>query len=377
MPVPQRSTCLAREPWYDLTRIRSGHLVWSKSQQYRHIVVFNQNRLIVNCNLYDLTLLDESFPPEMLAAVLNSTLVGLIKFYFGRFAGTEGNLKTEVVDVNLLEVPDPRHVTKTVAKKLQDAFAKLCRRDTRPMVEEVFMECHSAERAKKLAEKPIGLPTELEMSDRRALDLAVFELLGVTEAKERETLCDELYRETAAHFRQIRIVEIQKQVQRARTEGREFRIDELAADLWDSLTDDEKQPLAEWFAAQTAGGKSHVIPEGHASLPDATDMLDANTVFFRQSTGGKAATKSLPFASRSHAEIAFVLAHLGLHGSIRLPEPENAARELKTRLDARLAELTDKANHLARSRTGDERKAEELANLVLHWMIHGKPRREP
>ncbi len=113
----------------------------------------------------------------------------LIKVYFGRYAGTEGNLKTEVVDVNLLEIPDPRHVAKAVAKKLQDAFAKLCQRDTRPMVEEEFMECHSSERAKKLAEKPVALPTELKMPDRRALDLAVFELLGVTDAKEREKLC--------------------------------------------------------------------------------------------------------------------------------------------------------------------------------------------
>ena len=73
-------------------------------------------------------------------------------------------------------------------------------------------------------------------------------------AKEREALCDELYRETAAHFRQIRVVEIQKQEQRARAQGREFRTDELAADLWDALTEDEKQPLAELLAAQTRGG---------------------------------------------------------------------------------------------------------------------------
>ena len=55
------------------------------------------------------------------------------------------------------------------------------------------------------------------MPDRRAFDLAVFELLGVADAAEREKLCDELYYETATHFRQIRIVEIQKQEQRAKS----------------------------------------------------------------------------------------------------------------------------------------------------------------
>ncbi|HWY76745.1 MAG TPA: hypothetical protein VN281_14075 [Verrucomicrobiae bacterium] len=374
VPVPQRSTCLARDPWYDLTRARRGDLVWSKSQQYRHIVVFNQNRLLVNCNLYDLSVVDEAgCAVQIVAAVLNSTLIALTKFYFGRFAGTEGNLKTEVVDVNLLEIPDPRQVTKAVTKKLEDAFVRLCQRDTRPMVEEEFMECHSAERAKKLAETKVGLPTELQMPDRRALDLAVFEMLGVADMKERETLCDELYHETAAHFRQIRIVEIQKQEQRARTQGREFRTDELAGDLWDALNDAEKQPLAEWFAAQADAGKPHIIPEGRASLPDANDMLDASTVFFRQPTGGKSSIKSLSLRSRSHAEIVFALAELGLHGSVHLPDGENAARELKRQLDARLAEITEKTNHLARSRTSDERKAADVAGLLRHWMIHGKP----
>ncbi len=375
VPVPQRSTCLARDPWYDLTRIQRGHLVWSKSQQYRHVVVHNKNRLIVNCNLYDVSVLNEqACSPELCAAVLNSTLVGLTKFYFGRFAGTEGNLKTEVVDVNLLEIPDPRHATKGVAKKLQDAFTKLCRRDTRPMVEEEFMECHSVERAKKLAEKPIGLPGELEMPDRRALDLAVFELLGVTDAKEREALCDELYHETAAHFRQIRVVEIQKQEQRAGSTGREFRTDELAADLWDALSDDEKQPLSEWLASRIAGDKTFAIPEGDASLPDANDFLDANTVFFRQSIAGKATSQSMPLPSRSHAEMVFALSQIGVLGTVRLPGEESEAREAKRMLDARLAALTEKANHLARSRTSDERKATDLAGLLYHWMLHGRPK---
>jgi hypothetical protein len=56
-------------------------------------------------------------------------------------------------------------------------------------------------------------------------------------------------------------VEIQKQEQRAEAEGREFRTDELVADLWDSLAPDEKQPLAEWFAGQASGGKAQTIPE--------------------------------------------------------------------------------------------------------------------
>jgi methylase of polypeptide subunit release factors len=378
VPVPERATCASRNLWYDLTYTKCGHLVWPKSQQYRHVVVHNKSRVVVNCNLYDVTVIDENkCPPELLAGVLNSTLVGLVKIYFGRYAGTEGNLKTEVVDVNLLEVPDPRHITKTVANKLQNAFHQLCTRDTQPMVEEEFMERQSAKHIKKLAEKPIGLPQELKMPDRRALDLAVFELLGVTDAAEREKLCDELYYETANHFRQIRIVEVQKQEQRAGAEGREFRTDELAADLWDSLPEEDKQPIAQWITSQATGGAAVNIPEGHASLPDANDFLDANTVFFRHSDGGKAVSQPLHLPSRAHAETVYLLSQHGIHGSLLLPAAVQAAQTLQQQIVKRLAAFAAKAGELARSRTGDEKRLADLARLLEFWMTHGKPRREP
>src|ERR1035441_9507232 len=127
------------------------------------------------------------------------------------------------------------------------------------------------------------------MADRRALDLAVFELIGVADPAEREKICDELYYETANHFRQIRIVEIQKQEQRAGGGSRGFRTDELAADLWDALEDEDKQSLPTWLGAAVADGVPILIPEGRARLPDATDMFNANTVSFVQPGAAKAA----------------------------------------------------------------------------------------
>jgi hypothetical protein len=377
VPVPQRSTCVGREPWYDLTFTKRGHFIWPKIQKYRHVIAYNKNQLIVNCNLYDVTVVDERCSPDTLAAVLNSTLVCLFKFYFGRYAGTEGTLKTEVVDVNLLEVPDPRVVTKPVAKKLHDAFAKLCQRDTQHFVEQDFLECQIAKRAKKLVDKPIGLPIELTMPDRRALDLAVFELLGVADAAEREKLCDALYHETAAHFRHNRILDIQKQEQPAKSDDREFRTDELAADLWDSLPEEDQQPLAQWIASQVSDGAEVDIPEGHASLPDANDFLDASTVFFRQSDGGKAVSQPLHLPSRAHAETVCLLSQHGIHGPLLLPAAEKAAQTLQQQIVKRVAAIAAKAGELARSRTGDEKRVADLARLLEFWMTHGKPRREP
>jgi hypothetical protein len=349
-------------------------------QKYRHVIAANPERLICNKRLFDIHPFELSEDQEMaLQAILNSTLVGLFKFYFGRYVGTEGTMDTDVIDVNLLEIPDARLATKPVVKKLRDAFIKLCQRDTQHFVEEEFLECQRSERAKKLAEKPIGLPIELTMPDRRALDLAVFELLGVSDAAEREKLCDALYHETTAHFRHNRILDIQKQEQRAGTDGREFRTDELAADLWDSLPSADKQPLVEWIAAQVkaSDGFTVDVPEGHANLPDATDMLDANTIFFRHFKGGKAGAPPLALPSRAHAEMVFALARRNIHGALPLPISEKAAQAMQAGLTQRLIALAAKADELARSRTGDEKRATELAALLEFWLVHGKPRREP
>ena len=379
VPVSQRSSCAGRDLWYDLTKLKPGSMFWPMIQKYRHVIAANPERLICNKRLFDIHPFELSEDQEMaLQAILNSTLVGLFKFYFGRYVGTEGTMDTDVIDVNLLEIPDARLATKPVVKKLREAFTKLCQRDTQHFVEEEFLECQRSERAKKLAEKPIGLPIELTMPDRRALDLAVFELLGVSDAAEREKLCDALYHETTAHFRHNRILDIQKQEQRAGTEGREFRTDELAADLWDSLPSADKQPLVEWIAAQVkaSDGFTVDVPEGHANLPDATDMLDANTIFFRHSKGGKAGAPPLALPSRAHAEMVFALARRNIHGALPLPKSEKAAQAMQAGLTQRLVALAAKADELARSRTGDEKRTTELAALLEFWLVHGKPHRE-
>jgi hypothetical protein len=74
------------------------------------------------------------------------------------------------------------------------------------------------------------------------------------------------------------------------------------------------------------------------------------------------------------AETIFALSQIGVTGSVRMPERERDARDLKLMLDARLAALAEKANHLARSRTNDERKVADLAGLLQHWMLYGKPK---
>jgi hypothetical protein len=249
--------------------------------------------------------------------------------------------------------------------------------------------------AMKAAEQKPGLPTALTMPDRRPLDVAIVELLGAADVSECEKLVDELCHatsaqsgpdrvsecekladesghETSAPSRPQEISDVQQQEQQAKPQGREFRTEELAAGLWDSLTEDEKQPLAMWLANQVADGVPVNIPEGEAHLPDASDFWNANTVFFRSPGADKSAFEPLPLRSRLHAELVNFAAQQGIHGEVALPKTANAARELLAAAMERLTKLTAKADELARSRASDERRAKGLSKLLIHWMMNGK-----
>lgn len=368
-PAPLRATCKARDPWYDLTGlVKPGFGFWPKAQQYRHIIPANPERVICNCNLYDIasqTLTDRE--QVALVAVLNSTIVGLFKTFYGRFAGTEGNLKTEVVDVNLLEVPDPRGVSADLAKRLSDALDRMSKRDVGRLVEEQLMDCHTPERARKLAAGPLVLAKELQKADRRDLDDVVLEMLGVVDPKERDELLGRLYEATARHFRDIRVVEIEKMEQRAKSSTKRFSVHDLAADIWDAAELNDATPLAEWIGQRPESDGMVNIPDERPAAVSDDVMFSPNTVYF-----GKGRTSLVDCQSRGQAELVARIAALGVSGDVKMPTELADAMKLLDRLNVRLAKTTERFRELARSRTGDERVQQQLIDALVRWFVLGR-----
>ena len=368
--VPERSTCAARPLWYDLTGGKRGVAFWPKAQQYRHVIPSNPGGMICNCNLYDLIPDSAMRAAEMsvLPAVLNSTLVALFKTYYGRYAGTEGNLKTEVVDVNLLEVPDVRGVSKVVAGRILAAFGRMRARPTQPLVEIDFMQCHTVEHVKQLAHRPVGLSDELYQPDRRALDDGVLEMIGMADPKDRTRLLDELYLETARHYRQVRIIEVQKQVQRAGGQRR-LTADDIAASIWDSLGDDEKEPpLADWLKTLKAKSQEVNIPDGKAKALGKGHMFSPAGVDFAQ---GKTVHHET-YANPEQAALAAMLANLEIRGQVELPADEAACAEWHRAIEKRLADARSCFDALAGSRTGTQTLRDAAAGLLRQWFLHGR-----
>ena len=94
LPVPKRSTCKAREPWYDLTRHKRGQLIWSKAHQYRHIAVYNFENYVVNCRLYDV-FVDSDETAKLLAAICILRSTALFKTFYGRYNGNRRKFRDD------------------------------------------------------------------------------------------------------------------------------------------------------------------------------------------------------------------------------------------------------------------------------------------
>ena len=370
VPLPERATVSGREPWYDLTKLKPGVGFWPKSQQYRHIVPANPERLNCNCNLYDIEpLTDLPLVIRTLVPILNSTLVAFFKPYYGRYAGTEGNLKTEVVDALLLEIPDPRNVPKAIVRRLEAALHSMQQRKVTHLVEEAFMGCHTTKEVREAEKTPLGLSSELQQDDRKELDDAVFELLGVSETARRDKLIDQLYREVAFHNRAIRIVEVQKMEQRQHGGSkRQVTQMNLALGAWDSLEPEWRTPLSDWLEQRAGKAKIVSLPDGEVRLPSDSNFFDANTVYF-----GKKPAVSHVCSSRAEAELVAAIALEGLRGPVSLPSTEKGCLELGEMLRERLSEANARFEEIADQTAGSDRLRAQVAKQLHRWFVHGRP----
>ena len=175
-------------------------------------------------------------------------------------------------------------------------------------------------------------------------------MIGVAEPRERGRILDELYLETARHYRQVRIVEVQKQVQRAGGQRR-LTADDIAASIWDSLGGDDKgPPLTEWLKTLKAERQVVNIPDGKAKALGKGHMFDPAGVDFTQ---GKTIHHET-YASPEQAALVALLANLEIRGQIELPADKGALVEWRQAIEKRLADARSFFDALAGSRTGTE-----------------------
>ena len=368
--VPQRSSCASRPLWYNLTGIGIGSVFWPMTQKYRHIVPVNPDGLVCNHRLFYITAkTDDGEVAQLLPAVLNSTFVGIIKHFYGRYAGSEGTLDTEVIDCVLLDVPDPRAATSETTNLLMSALNAMCEREVTHLVDDAMLNCHSVKNMRDLLRNPPDLPPELLQEDRRELDDSVLQLLGVSNKQERQSLLDELYAETTAYYRYQRTQDIQAMVNRASQQRSRMTPHDLAASIWDSLDPSERDsPLADWIATQHKPVQQVEIPEGRAQLLGASDMFHPNDVIFKSAK----TSKQVSFANPEQAALVAALALHGITGKLRVPQNSESCIACAREIEDRLRKSHECFELLAASRTGNETLQRKVLEVLIHWSIHGR-----
>ncbi len=323
-------------------------------------------------NLYDL------FPVEgvsgrALTAVLNSTLVILAKHQFGRPVGVEGNLKTEVVDVSMMLVPDLRGTSKKLLAALESAMGAMAKRDPLQLLSERRLRRMAFEKSGKKAEiKALSDACELDMPDRRALDHAVLELLGIKSKRTRDEWINRLYEYLREFFEETRLKEELAIVNKNVTKRKgAVSPQDLAAQIASELNTQEPLLFKSYkdFFNEAGVGDAWIARE---VPPEDTprfhaDMHDAGVRFMR----GRKQTGFIKLPSEAHAALAVAAIREMRRETVQLPRAELACvtflRDYQSFLDRRDARLRD----AIAQRVADEDIQEAVLGLLLDRVRRG------
>ena len=337
-------------PWYDLnlrTKQERSAMFWPMSQQYRHVIPWNRDGLPANHRLFDIWCRKDS-QSRALWAVLNSTLVGLSKYQFGRFQGIEGALDTEVVDVNMMLVPDIRDSSPEAVQRAVAACDKIAQRNAGRY-----------------------LSDEFDLDDRRELDDAVLEMLGIEDADERIALRDRLYRAITDMHDAIRAREIIAQRDR-RLANRRSTVTalDIAEELWaDRRTDLRLLQFPDDFIPRHYDGDTFSLPDGDVEVGAAMIDMDGLLQIGTLRVGGKDG-EVLQVSSHARARYIEALSECHRSGDVRLPNDE-VCDQAVSRFTQYRDELRQRCSQMAvritQNRTRQSAIVEALMRKSLQW----------
>ena len=331
-------------PWYDLglrPKSERANMFWTKSQQYRHVVPLNSDRLPTNSNLYDVWP-RSGIPASVLWAVLNSTVTALSKYQFGRAAGVEGNLKTEVVDVNMMLVPDVRGLSPEVTQRAVAACEKIAQRNAGRY-----------------------LSDEFDLHDRRDLDDAVLEMMGIEDTTERLALRDRLYQAMTDMYGAIRAREVIAQRDRRRANRRTSVTDlDIAEEIWrERRSDLHLLQFPDDFVPLHYDGESFDLPEGAVEVGTAMIAMDGLLQIGTLRVGGKDG-EVLEVSSHARARFIEALSECHRSGRVTLPNDE-VCDQAVSRFTQYRDELRDRCSQISARTTRDKSRQNAIVNALM------------
>jgi hypothetical protein len=363
------STCASRATvdrgWYDLTGHKRGAFFWSMSQQYKHVIPANDPNLICNHNLFDIS--PKGGNASTLGGVLNSTWVVLSKFQYGRPVGVEGNLKTEVVDVKMMLVPDPTDTPEPAQERVAQAFENLKKRQALYFLSERRLRHMAYTQAGKERDlEKLSDQCELDMDDRRELDDAVLEMLGVQSPEQRQALIDEIYDYLREFFELTRQKEEKAIINKNKARRLVLvRPAEVAAQILAEIKADHPELLRRYapdFLNLNRSLDTYDLPaEGEPQ--ELRDLYHDRGVVFMK---GKKCIASIDTHMPEQDPLIILLAKSGIRGLIPIPHEQDECQRVLQEYGDFIRRREDAVWELIGNRTHDEDLQEKIyAALML------------
>ena len=215
--------------------------------------------------------------------------------------------------------------------------------------------------------------TELDMPDRRELDDAVLEMIGVDSVQRRQELIDELYTYLGEFFEATRQKEEKAIINKNTARRRErIRPADIAVQVFKDISENEPDLLRRYethFLDTSQPFDTYDLPADGEAKP-YSDMLVAQAVKFTK--GAKTQVALMPTLTGSQAQLITLLANTGTRGLVRVPHDDadcirnlEEYREFVERRDGRIKELIQE-------RTADEGTQEEIYNEVVRMLQSAK-----
>ena len=355
----KNETCSARvtddREWYDLTDHKRALALWPKEKQYRHIAPANEHRLIANCRLYEIYPKNDLDDPNIWAAALNSIVVILSSFQYGRPMGTEGNWSTMVSDVNMMLVPDLRKASQKQIKRVVTAFEKIKKRSALAFLSERRLrEMNYRHKGKEHELELLSNECELDMDDRHELDDAILELIGIKNSKERKEYLNKLYNYLAEFFEWTRQKE-EKAILNKGANSRRGKTQpvDIARQIMSEIEEKEQKWLKTYesnFLDSSKPFDTYDVPL--AGIPEVfSDLFTSTGVKFN--LGRK---KRLEISTRTEiqAKLLCEVSKWGIRGLVRIPYQEDECENVLNSYSRFMRQREDRIWQLIEERTKDE-----------------------
>ena len=213
--------------------------------------------------------------------------------------------------------------------------------------------------------------TELDMPDRRELDNAVLEMIGVESPQHRQDLIDELYAYLKDFFEATRQKEEKAIINKNTARRRErVRPADIAAQMHKNISENEPELLRHYdshFLDKSQPFDTYDLPADGEAEP-YSDMLVAQAVKFTK--GAKTHVALIPTITGVQAQLIAFLANMDTRGLVRVPHDEAECSSTLEKYQQFIGNRDERIKGLIQERTSDEDTQEKILVALMSLINH-------